>query len=344
MAPASSQPGTRHTIGIRHVEQTLLGARERGIDVALLLQRAGIAAALLDSPLSRVTQDQYARLLVQLTRRLHDELWGLCAQPLPLGSFAQLTRLAVGCRTLGDALALGLRQCRLQLADVVPRLRLQRGLAAVEVQLAAAPTPALVYAQRVLAFQAYGLACWLVARRVPLLAVEYPSAASPGAEVAVLFGAPVRAGCGRMAWVFDPRWLELPIVQTAASAAEFLRRLPASQVVKYRDQSSMTERIRRILRRQLGEDMPSLEEVGRQLAITPQTLRRRLAEEGLGFRAIRDDLRRDAAIEYLSMRELPLPEIAQRLGFSEASTFHRAFKHWTGVAPGEYRHTRLRGD
>ena len=49
----------------------------------------------------------------------------------------------------------------------------------------------------------------------------------------------------------------------------------------------------------------------------------------------------DAAIAHLARPELTLPEIAQRLGFSEASTFHRAFKKWTGVAPGEYRLTRI---
>jgi AraC-like DNA-binding protein len=112
--------------------------------------------------------------------------------------------------------------------------------------------------------------------------------------------------------------------------------------VKYRDQSNVTERIRRILRRHLAEELPSLEDIGQQLAMTPQTLRRRLHDEGQGFRAIKDDLRRDAAIEYLARPELTLPEIAELLGFSEASTFHRAFKHWTGVAPGEYRQTHLR--
>jgi AraC-like DNA-binding protein len=71
--------------------------------------------------------------------------------------------------------------------------------------------------------------------------------------------------------------------------------------------------------------------------VTPQTLRRRLREEGRGFQQIKDELRRDAAIEYLLQTRVPLLEIANRVGFSEASTFHRAFKHWTGVAPGEYR-------
>ena len=57
--------------------------------------------------------------------------------------------------------------------------------------------------------------------------------------------------------------------------------------------------------------------------------------------SLKDNLRRDAAIEYLAQQDLTLLEIAQRLGFSEASTFHRAFKHWTGVAPGEYRQAHI---
>jgi AraC-like DNA-binding protein len=32
-----------------------------------------------------------------------------------------------------------------------------------------------------------------------------------------------------------------------------------------------------------------------------------------------------------------LAEVGERLGFSDASTFHRAFKRWTGAAPGEFR-------
>jgi AraC-like DNA-binding protein len=87
--------------------------------------------------------------------------------------------------------------------------------------------------------------------------------------------------------------------------------------------------------------MLSLEEVSKSLGVTPQTLRRRLQDEGQGYQAIKDDLRRDAAIEYLSRPDLTLIEIANMVGFSEPSTFHRAFKKWTGVAPGEYRNTRL---
>jgi AraC-like DNA-binding protein len=105
----------------------------------------------------------------------------------------------------------------------------------------------------------------------------------------------------------------------------------------------VSERIRRLLHRRLDAGDLSLEAAAAALAMAPPTLRRRLRDEGHGFQALKDALRRDAAIDLLARPELALPEIAGRLGFSEASTFHRAFKKWTGVAPGEYRQTRIAG-
>lgn len=340
---ATTTSFTHHTIAIQQVEQILLGARGRGVSIEALLQRAGIPPALIESPLSRVTQAQYAALIFALRHTLRDELWGLCQRPLPLGSFAMCCQLLIGSRTLGEALHTGLRYYRLLLADFVPRLQVLGSVVRLSLVSRGVPTPALAYAERAFSFFAYGLACWLVARRVPLLAVDYPqSALGHSHDAGTLFQAPVHYDQPCTGWRFDARWLELPVVQNAQSLAEFMQQAPASLLVKYRDQSSMTERIRRILRRHLAEELPSLDDIGHQLAMTPQTLRRRLHDEGQGFRAIKDDLRRDAAIEYLARPELTLPEIASLLGFSEASTFHRAFKHWTGVAPGEYRHTRLR--
>ncbi|WP_200932488.1 AraC family transcriptional regulator [Pseudorhodoferax sp. Leaf267] len=340
----ATHPRARHTIAIAQVERILLGARQRGADVHALLERAGIAPALLGAPLSRVTQAQYACLTHVLRRSLRDELWGLCSRPVPVGSFAQAGRLLVGCRSLGEALELGLRQYRLQIDDFVPRLQLHGEMATVSVSPRHPPGPAQSYAQRVFSFLAYGLASWLVGRRIPLLAVDYPATAErPASEAAAVFQAPVRYGGTRTAWHFGAGCLALPVVQDAQSLRAFLRQAPASLLIKYRDQSSVTERIRRLLRHQLAGELPSLADIGRQLDMTPQTLRRRLRDEGQpGFQAIKDDLRRDVAIECLARPEMALPEIAGLLGFSEASTFHRAFKHWTGVAPGAYRQARLR--
>jgi AraC-like DNA-binding protein len=194
------------------------------------------------------------------------------------------------------------------------------------------------YAVKAFMLFAFNASSWLVARRIPLLEVDY-TAEQTNTETSRVYQVPIRYGQAHVGMSFEARWLDLPVVQSPQSLREFLAGSPANLIVKYRDTSSLTERIRRLLRKGLGSELPSLEEVGDALAVTPQTLRRRLRDEGRGFQQIKDELRRDAAIEYLLHTPLPLLDIANRVGFSEASTFHRAFKQWTGVAPGEYRAT-----
>jgi AraC-like DNA-binding protein len=333
---------THHTIAILQVIQILQGVRERGMDVEPILRRAGIAPALLDSPLSRVTQAQYAALIRILSRVTRDELWGLCSHPLRLGSFVQVCRLLIHCRTLGEALRTGFRFYHLLLHDFVPRLVVEPGMASVRLVSRGERDPKLGYADRTFCFFTYGLASWLVARRIPALEVMYrPVDVGCSSDAGRLFQASVRYEYPWVGFRFDARWLDLPVVQNSQSLQEFLQQVPTSLLVKYRDQTSLTERIRRLLRRHLSGELPSLEAVSQSLAMTPQTLRRRLRDEGQGYQAIKDDLRRDVAIEYLGQPELTLLDIANRLGFSEASTFHRAFKGWTGLSPGVYRQTHL---
>ncbi len=334
----------QHTVSIRQVQQVLLGAQRHGLDCNALLQRVGISPSLLDSSLSRVTPVQYAKLLRLLSRQLRNELWGLTRTPLLPGSFNQACRLVIHSATLGDALASGFRFYHLLLEDFTPRLRVRGEMAHLRMVSNRPRDAALSYAERTFCFLAYGLMCWLVGRRVPVLQVTYPRDATPwGNEVERMFAAPLMRDAPHMGLDLEARWLRLPVVQTPQAMEGFLREAPDKLLVKYRDQSSLVERIRRLLRRQLTAGLPSLEEVAQAVSLSPQTLRRRLQAEGLGYQKIKDDLRRDVAIEYLAQADLTLLEIAARLGFSEASTFHRAFKDWTGQAPGVYRQTRLQG-
>ncbi|MGJ7494729.1 AraC family transcriptional regulator [Variovorax sp. RT4R15] len=327
---------THHTVAIQQVHHILMGARHRGLDVAPLLARAGIAAPLLESPLARISQRQYALLIHALRREMRDEIWGLLSSPLPPGSFGQCMRQLVHCATLGEAMREGFAWYHLLLHDFVPRLSVQAGSAHVQFVLRRASDPRLDYAVKAFMLLGFNTFSWMVARRIPVLRVDY-TAQQTGMDSSRVYQVPIRYGQPHVGLWFDARWLDLPVVQSQQSLREFLAGSPANLIVKYRDTSSLTERIRRLLRKGLGTDMPSLEAVGEALAVTPQTLRRRLREEGRGFQQIKDELRRDAAIDDLLHTQLPLLDIANRVGFSEASTFHRAFKQWTGVAPGEYR-------
>jgi AraC-like DNA-binding protein len=96
-------------------------------------------------------------------------------------------------------------------------------------------------------------------------------------------------------------------------------------------------RARSVMTKLLAEGCLSVEDVARELAVSPRTLQRRLEQAGTTFGEICDDTRRAAALAHLRNPDVAIKEAAFRLGFSEPSTFYRAFRRWTGDTPANYR-------
>jgi len=102
---------------------------------------------------------------------------------------------------------------------------------------------------------------------------------------------------------------------------------------------ALGERVRQVLRRTLGTPQGSKDAVAELLGMHPRTLQRRLDAEGSGFDAIREELRREAALRYLRETRIPLGQLAGMLGFSEQSAFTRSCRRWFGQAPSALRKT-----
>jgi AraC-like DNA-binding protein len=81
--------------------------------------------------------------------------------------------------------------------------------------------------------------------------------------------------------------------------------------------------------------------VARHVGLGPRTLRRRLASLNLSLFTLIEQARTELACDALRGSSA-IKEIADRLGFSEVSAFHRAFKRWTGTTPGQYRNAHRR--
>jgi AraC-like DNA-binding protein len=84
---------------------------------------------------------------------------------------------------------------------------------------------------------------------------------------------------------------------------------------------------------------PSIDAVAHQLHYSVRTLCRRLEAEGTTFQGIKDEVRRDIAIQRLTQSEDAIAAIAYDVGFDNPTAFHRAFRHWTGSTPAAYRNT-----
>ena len=77
--------------------------------------------------------------------------------------------------------------------------------------------------------------------------------------------------------------------------------------------------------------------MARKLGMSERTLARRLAEEGITFIEVRQQLKASLASRYLEDDGMPISRIAWLLGFEEVSSFSHACRRWTGKSPREFR-------
>jgi len=93
-----------------------------------------------------------------------------------------------------------------------------------------------------------------------------------------------------------------------------------------------------------GGAFADMEQIATELDMTSRTLRRHLQEEGTSFRTVLDEVREVMADELFSRTDMTVEEVADRLGFSESSSFISAFKRWKGVSPRKFHRVgRLSG-
>lgn len=332
----------RDTISIHFVNAALAGVKRLGYDIETLLPRVGIETELLAHAKARISPEQYIKLLQTLWLITQDEHVGFGEHPRRLGTFAMMCQLIVHCKTLGQALEHSAEFYRLFGDDWVVNIERDKHEARL-VPMIPKTTPTKHFITENVLMIWHGLASWLIDRRLPLERIQFDYEAPIYAdEYDALFFAPaVQFNAHRTEISFAADYLDLPIRQNEETLEEFLKVAPAQLLVKFKNQSSLTNRIREVLKNQIGEEMPTLNDVAAVLYLSPQTLRRRLASEGKSYQAVKDALRRDAAIHLLLYPELSLEDVAQQVGFSETSTFHRAFKKWTGVTPGLYRQLHI---
>ncbi|MET9492440.1 AraC family transcriptional regulator [Nocardia sp. NPDC006630] len=325
------------TVPIDFVRAAVAMAGRRGVDTAWLLESVGVAPELMAQDRARVTVAQMTRTVQQLWRISDDEMFGLGRQPVPRGTLRLICFGLVVCPDLGSALTRFADYQRL--APGLPPMiaATERSRTRFTVDTSILDDPEHLMTSFLLA-SAHRMMAWGIGRRIPLRQVEFPFPKPRNiGDYDLLFAAPLVFDAGTAALVFDSALLSSPITQTEESLIAWNRNAPADLLSRREYGTSLSEQVRRILTRGLTGDWPNAEEVARCLAMSPQTVRRKLGEEDTSVTKIREDILRDAAIAGLVRGNETVEELSTRLGFSEPSAFRRAFRRWTGSPPGSYR-------
>lgn len=108
-----------------------------------------------------------------------------------------------------------------------------------------------------------------------------------------------------------------------------------------REPDNVVSQVKSLVLEQLSCGKVTEEDISGLLNMSKRKLQLKLAEENVRFKSLLDDIREKLAKEYLVEKHLCLSEVAFLLGFSEVSSFSRAFKRWTGVSPGQFKKIAL---
>jgi AraC-like DNA-binding protein len=310
----------------------------RGMSPDQALARAHIAPTLLWQPGARITAAQMEWLSEAAMRELNDEALGWFARRLPWGSYGMLARASLGSADLGRAMKRWCRHHGLLADDIALSLTVLDGVATLAIEerreLGALREFCLVSVLR----NAHGLACWFMASRLPLMDAGFPFEAPAHADVyRVLFpGGLVNFNTPRAQLRFDARYLDQPLRRDEIAMNQMLQRALPLTVRQYHRDRLLVERVRQALQRQ-PQHSHSAEALAALLHVSPRTLHRQLKEEGATLQGLKDEVRRQVAVDLLLRTDRAIKQVALAAGFRNEKSFSRAFRAWMAVGPGEFR-------
>jgi AraC-like DNA-binding protein len=156
-------------------------------------------------------------------------------------------------------------------------------------------------------------------------------------RLAGLLGGPAVFGRPRNQIVFAAEMLDAPVLMHDPVAQRLAREQCERELEKFGAGGQFLLRVRSAMT--TGSRVASLGEVARQMGISERTLKRRLAECGTSYSQLVAELLYSRALQYLRDESLSMEQVAERLGYSDAANFTRAFRRWSGTTPALFRRT-----
>ncbi|RZJ89380.1 MAG: helix-turn-helix domain-containing protein [Brevundimonas sp.] len=327
------------TVSAGYADNLLRYAVSRGADGRALAERSGIHPGDLSDPDGRVPLASYVALMSAAK--------ALCQAPslaLHLGAHQDLKEMSVvglicyAAPTMGEALV-ELNRYGALVAEVdVPRAGGRFQVAQHDGELWLVDTRRDPNSFPELTESTWSRFIAETSRHFPGAAfakavhVTHPAPAY-AAEYEQVLQVPVTFEADRNAIMIDPSWLTIELHNPSRYAFGVLSDHAARLLASLQDAATTRGRVEGLLIPLLHKGDLRMSDAARQLGLSRQTLYRRLKTEGLTYEALVDDLRRRMALHYLGGAKTSVNETAYLVGFSDPSSFSRAFKRWTGDSP-----------
>jgi AraC-like DNA-binding protein len=310
-----------------------------GINQATLLDGTGLSPASIQNASGQIPAEQLYALWDNTIRLSGNELFGLhAAEKVPLGAYRIPDYLVALSASPRDAMERSNRSFAL-ITDVFRHaVRQHRDLAYLELHSAEGPQDLpRPYIEFILGNYLVRLRMATQTRFRPAeVHLTYREPRSTR-EYDRFFGAPVRFRQALNRLVFPKHLMEMRQPLADPELCELLESYACQQLRQRLTGKLPLADIREALAVNLLAGRVTLTALARQLAKSTRSLQREFHAHGTTFRELLDRVRLEEAVSLLRERNMPICEIATRLGFSDANSLTRAFQRWTGRSPREHR-------
>ncbi len=312
-----------------------------GLNPDALLAEIGVPPELADTEDKWIDNSHLTALVKALWRKTGNETFGFDPQPLRIGTWALACEFMITGDTLGELYRKGERI----LSFLAPGLaglsvRVEGDWVYVQPQTYLGESDPDHFLMEFMTVIWHRFPSWAIDEQIPLQSAFFsyprPQHASFYDELFHTDVAFAQSTCGIC---FHSRYLQKRITRTQRELEVWLRDSPADLLYMPGRESSVRAQLKAALRllSKEGRRFPAFDILCQELGMSPQVVRRRLADEGTSYQVIKDLVRRDQAQRLLSNLELSIVDVAEMIGFSEPAAFSRAFKKWTGSTPAHYR-------
>ncbi|MGK8984271.1 AraC family transcriptional regulator ligand-binding domain-containing protein [Pseudomonas aeruginosa] len=328
------------TIPVEFVFDALQACPARGADVTQLLTQAGLALLQPPTPGDRVSVVDYSRLLRLIIERLDDSFLGFLDRPVPPKAFAVFASQLVACDNAAQAITQLNRFYKLFSDQFYLEVLEQPEHSVIRLHFRQTQSFDYRFIQQSLLIVVLRLIHWLIGKVIQPEAVHFTFAKNHlHPHLHYLFGGPLHYASPYNELHFAHGVLQVPCATTQAQVEVMVRDSQRMMLINHRP-APFTHAVRKILLLHSGRAWLSAVEVAASLQLSPNLLWRKLKREQTSFQEIRDALKRDLSLSLLTNDQLTLDDIAARVGFAEASSFHKAFSKWTGFSPSTYRRSK----
>ena len=316
-------------------------ARQEGVEVELLLRKAGLTHQQIDDPCARLPVKSQIRFVELVATILKDECLGFhLAQKFDLRMGGLFYYVLSSSDTLGEALQRGVRYSAIVNEGITLRLREGKGIR-VNFEYAGVARHSDRHQIEFAIVTLVRICRQLTHRHVRPSRVSFTHRRKDdSSELSTFFGSDVTFGAAADEVAFSTSIKQMPVV----GADPYLNEL----LIKYCEQalaarsskrSSFGSNVENVIALHLPHGKARVGEIARKLGVSQRTLARRLSSEGLTFASVLQRLKSDLAKRHLADETLSISEIAWLLGYRDVSAFTHAFKRWTGRAPRAIRQT-----